>query len=78
MVDEDGYEYGLEVTRSRDGEERVEYHRHYSQAAARVALREERDRIRRGVNRFRGGTVVSVQLARRPVGEWEGIGDGLD
>lgn len=73
MLSDDGYEWGLIITRRKDGLERDEYHRHYNEATARAALIEERHRIARGVTRFRGGTVIRAQLARRAVGPVEVI-----
>lgn len=66
----DGYEWGLELTRARGGQEVVEYHRFYNEPAARIACREEQRRIGQGIVK-----TVEVHLVKRPVGDWERVSD---
>ena len=75
MLDERGYEWGLELTRAREGVERVEHHRHYNEASARAALHEQQRRIGLSLGGSPIVRTTGVRLVKRRVGDWEVAGD---
>lgn len=77
MIDPNGLEWGIRVTRRNrtTGQTRTEDHRHYSEAAARTALLDTLRRIAAGRGQQATAPIVAAELINRPVGEWQAVKD---